>query len=149
MIPTLAGRLQTRLILFFLIGVPVTLIFALVQTNFIWSWREIQIFVYFLCSILALGLFLDPIYIFIQSTRWDRDWPFAYQFFFSWIEFGIVLFVARSGWLPYLDPDFFQGFRLPIIHFTLVFVPSYLFLLGPLQAIFVRWRFKGGQLGKM
>jgi len=149
MIPTLAGRLQTRLFLFLFIGVPITILYGLYWTGFIWDWRTISIFFYFLCTILALGLLLDPIYIFIQSTRWDSDWPFASQFFFSWVEFGAVYFLARADLIPYLDADFFQGLAIPLVHFILVFVPSFFALLGPMQAIFVRWRFKGGQLGKM
>jgi len=161
MIPTLAGRLQTRLLLFFLIGIPVTILFGLGYEGWKWNGTIIQIFGLFLVSITVLGLLLDPIYIFIQTTRWDRDWPFAYQFFFSWVEFAIVFFLARAGllpWLPVADEaqpnppiDFSEpaAFGIAALHFALVFIPSFLALLGPLQAIFVRWRFKGGQLGKM
>ncbi len=152
MIPTLAGRLQTRLLLFLFIGIPITLLYAWALLDFHWGWREIQIFVWFLCTITGLGLLLDPVYIFIQTTRWDRDWPFAYQFFFSWVEFGIVFFIARAGLIPYLPEFAFQGMRglgIASLHFALVFIPSFLALLGPLQTIFIRWRFKGGQLGKM
>ncbi len=152
MIPTLAGRLQTRLLLFVLIGIPVTLLYAWAILDWHFEWREIQLFVWFLCTITGLGLLLDPIYIFLQSTRWDRDWPFAYQFFFSWVEFGIVFFLARAALIPWLPEFAFQGTRglgIASLHFTLVFIPSFLALLGPLQAVFVRWRFKGGQLGKL
>jgi hypothetical protein len=44
----------------------------------------------------AIGFILDPVYIWIQRRRWDRDWPFAYQFFFSWVEFGLVLWRSSS-----------------------------------------------------
>lgn len=152
MIPTLAGRLQTRIFLFLFIGLPITLIYGYAVAGWQWDWRTIQIFVWFLCTITGLGLLLDPVYIFLQTTRWDRDWPFAYQFFFSWVEFGVVFFVARAGLIPFLPEFAFQGSRglgIATLHFTLVFIPSFLALLGPLQAIFVRWRFKGGQFGKM
>ena len=152
MIPTLAGRLQTRLFLFLFIALPITLVYGFAWAGWQWDWRTIQIFVWFLCTITGLGLLLDPIYIFIQTTRWDRDWPFAYQFFFSWVEFGVVFAVARAGLVPYLPEFAFQGGRglfIAGLHFTLVFIPTFLALLGPLQAIFVRWRFKGGQFGKL
>lgn len=152
MIPTLAGRIQTRLLLFLVIGIPVTLIYGIAIAGWQWDWRTVQIFLWFLCTITVVGLLLDPVYILIQSTRWDRDWPFAYQFFFSWVEFGIVFLLARADLIPYL-PDFaFQGLRglsIAGLHFALVFVPSFLALLGPLQTVFIRWRFKGGQLGKL
>lgn len=149
MIPTLAGRLQTRIFLFLFIGLPITLGFGYVQAGWQWDWPTIQIFVWFLCTITGLGLLLDPVYIFAQTTRWDRDWPFAYQFFFSWAEFATVFFVARAGLIPFLPEAAFQSLGTALSHFTLVFIPSFLALLGPLQVLFIRWRFKGGQLGKL
>lgn len=149
MIPTFAGRLQTRIFLFLFIGLPVTLAFGAAQIGWQWDWSTIQIFVWFLCAITGVGLLLDPIYIFLQTTRWDRDWPFAYQAFFSWVEFGVVFYVARAGLIPFLPEAAFQSLGTPTLHFTLVFVPSFLALLGPLQVLFIRWRFKGGQLGKL
>lgn len=149
MIPTLAGRLQTRIFLFIFIGLPVTLLFGLSQIGWQWDWSTIQIYVWFLCAVTGFGLLLDPIYIFAQSTRWERDWPFLFQAFFSWIEFAIVLAVARTGALPFLPEAAFQTLSTPIWHFTWVFIPSFLALLGPMQVLFIRWRFKGGQLGKL
>lgn len=149
MIPTLAGRLQTRIFLFLFVGLPITLAYGFVLSGWQWDWRTIQIFVWFLCTITGLGLLLDPIYIFAQTTRWDRDWPFAYQAFFSWVEFGVVFYAARAGLIVFLPEAAFQSLSIPITHFALVFVPSFLALLGPLQVIFIRWRFKGGQLGKL
>lgn len=161
MIPTLFGRLQTRLFLFVIIGIPVTLAFAFILAGWKWDYDIAMPFVLFLVTITALGLLLDPIYIFIQTTRWDRDWPFAYQFFFSWVEFGVVFALARAGLVPWL-PVAIEGQTPPLVdfssavaiglaslHFACVFIPSFLALLGPLQAFFIRWRFKGGQFGKL
>ena len=100
MIPTLAGRLQTRIFLFLFIGLPVTFAFGFLMAGWQWDWSVIQVFVWFLCAVTGFGLLLDPLYIFAQSTRWERDWPFVFQAFFSWVEFGVVFFVARAGLLP-------------------------------------------------
>lgn len=149
MIPTLSGRLQTRIFLFLFIGIPVTLVFAMAQVGWTWNWPAIQIYLWFLCAVTGCGLLLDPVYIFAQTLRWDRDWPFAFQAFFSWVEFAIVYFVARAGLFPFLPEAAFQSISTPAWHFTLVFVPSFLALLGPMQVLFIRWRFKGGQMGKL
>ena len=149
MIPTLAGRLQTRLFLFLFIGLPVTFLFAISRTGWDWGWAQVQVYVWFLCAVAGVGLFLDPLYAFAQSLRWERDWPFLFQAFFSWVEFAVVFFVARAGVLPFLPEAAFATLSPAITHFTLVFVPSFLALLGPMQVLFVRWRFKGGQLGKL
>ncbi|MBY4891432.1 hypothetical protein KUL25_01490 [Rhodobacteraceae bacterium N5(2021)] len=148
MIPTLAGRLQTRLFLFVFIGLPVTLLFGLSRVGWQWDWATVQVYVWFLCTITGVGLLLDPLYIFVQSLRWERDWPFLFQAFFAWVEFAIALFVARAGLLPFLPEAAFQSLSTPVLHFALVFVPTFLALLGPMQVLFVRWHFKGGQLGR-
>lgn len=149
MIPTLAGRLQTRLFLFVFIGLPVTVVFGIFMNGWVWDWSAIQTFVWFLCAVTGVGLLLDPLYIFAQSTRWDRDWPFLFQAFFSWVEFALVLALARAGLVPFLPAEAFAALGTPILHFTLVFIPSFLALLGPMQVLFLRWRFKGGQLGRL
>lgn len=156
MIPTLMGRWQVRLFLFAVIGLPVTffyilwvLIFGL--NGFPFSYVTGQLYG-FLLAILLLGLVLDPLYIFIQTFRWDRDWPFAFQLFFSWVEFGIVLTLARLGWVPWLDEAFFNidgAIRIAIGHFTWVFIPSFIALLGLIQVLFIRWRFKAGRFGRL
>lgn len=60
MTPSLSGRLQTRLILTIMVGFPVGLYFV----------NLLPILLMFL-----FGIVWDIFYSFIQSKRWDRDWP--------------------------------------------------------------------------
>ncbi len=153
MTPTLAGRWQTRLLLFFMIGLPITFLVAMYNSN--WQWPpayELTIFrdpFIFLTLILILGLILDVLYIQIQRFHWDQDWPFAYQFFFSIVEFFIIFGAMDFGAFDVLFPDGRVPFTNAAWHFTFVFVPSFLALLGGVQIFMVRWRFKGGEMGRM
>ena len=52
-----------------------------------------------------MGLILDVLYIQIQRFHWDQDWPFAYQFFFSIVEFFIVFYAMDFGYLDFMFPD--------------------------------------------
>ena len=152
MIPTLSGRTQTRLFLFVFLGLPITALFAYAHNGWVWDWGQAQIFFLFLTTLLGVGLLLDPVYIFIQSVRWDRDWPFAFQFFFSIIEFGIVVGLMFNDLIPWLPMAGGKGaieLQTVTLHFTSVFIPSFLALLGPLSVFFIRWRFKAGQFGKL
>lgn len=154
MIPDLGGRWQVRIFLFIVVGLPVTALYG------IWAaWvsgldfgNTYWVLYSLLFTILILGLILDPIYIWIQGFRWDYDWPFAYQLFFSFIEFGLAYFVASQGWLPWLDSIFFEldgMLRIAIGHFLWVFGIGFLGLLGLIQIFFVRWRFKAGRFGRL
>ncbi len=152
MTPTLFGRWHTRLLLYVFIGLPVTFLYAMYLSN--WTWPppyEQSIFrdpFIFLTAILVLGLILDVLYIQIQRFHWDQDWPFAYQFFFSIIEFFIVFYAMDFGYLDWAFPDGRIPFSTAAWHFTFVFVPAFLALLGLVQIFLVRWRFKGGELGR-
>lgn len=152
MTPTLLGRWQTRILLFIFIGLPVTFLYALYLTN--WRWPpaiDLSAFTdpfVFITVLLLVGLVLDVLYIQIQRFHWDHDWPFAYQFFFSIVEFFIVYLMMDYGLLDTLLPDGRIPFETAAWHFTFVFVPSFIALLGIVQIFMVRWRFKGGELGR-
>lgn len=152
MIPSIGGRIQTRILLFVLIGIPVTALYAwILSLGGLRFGPTFWLLLLFLATINLLGLILDRIYIAIQGLRWDRDWPFAYQLAFTVAEFAVVLWAASAGLIPWLPaeafddgPDRFRAF----LHFLSVLVPSFLALLGPLQVLFIRWRFNAGRFGR-
>ena len=56
------------------------------------------------------------------------------------------------GLLDLIYPLFADGyipFATAAWHFSLVFVPSFIALLGLVQIFLVRWRFKGGEFGRL
>lgn len=159
MLPTLKGRWLTRILLFLWIGLPITLVFSLLiaEPNSarlpFTGWRFELLPFQVLSLLLLVGLILDPVYIYAQQFRWERDWPFAFQFFFSIVEFVIVLGLIWWGALDFthspLDLHTLENYRLIILHFACVFIPSFIALLGFVQIFMIRWRFKGGEWGRM
>ncbi|HZV21307.1 MAG TPA: hypothetical protein VE986_07150 [Hyphomicrobiales bacterium] len=152
MIPTLEGRWQTRALLFILAGLPVTFFFAL-------YWADFRIGLIFsppfntpfkvLIALFCVGFAFDLVYIFIQSFRWDRDWPFVFQFLSMIFEFGVLLVLINANLIPGIPPALLNaGPHLFYYHFALVFIASYVFLVTVLQVLFVRWRYKGGEIGR-
>lgn len=157
MTPTLLGRIQTRILLFIVLGLPITLLFSIYLSDWVVPPTNVTPFLV-LATLLIVGLILDPVYIYLQRFRWDHDWPFAFQFFFSIIEFLIVLLIVWTDILPYLpaseivDTSGLINWTVVLTytsHFLLVFVPSFLSLLGFVQIFMVRWRFKGGEWGRL
>ncbi|MCB1508396.1 MAG: hypothetical protein KDI98_06505 [Hyphomicrobiaceae bacterium] len=151
MTPTLLGRWQTRLLLFLVLGLPLTFLYAWIYAGFDVFDIDTNFFLV-LVVLFVVGFILDPVYIWLQGFRWDHDWPFAFQFFFSFIEFGIVLALIYFDVLWFL-PSFllsdFDGFLVILGHFLTVFIPSFLALLGFIQIFLVRWRFKAAELGRL
>ncbi|HRF09222.1 MAG TPA: hypothetical protein PL193_11350 [Xanthobacteraceae bacterium] len=159
MVPTLKGRWATRILLFLWIGVPITFLFSLfvagpdsARLPLIGLRYDILPF-QILSLLLIVGLILDPVYFYIQQFRWERDWPFAFQFFFSIIEFVIVLGLVWWGVLdfsrPRADLHSSESYFLYTLHFAFVFIPSFIAVLGFIQIFMIRWRFKSGEWGRM
>ena len=146
MTPTLMGRLQTRILLYIFLALPITACVSL-YLDLLEIGRFWDPFV-FITAMTVVGLILDPVYMQIQRFRWDNDWPFAFQFFFTILEFGITVGIMNAG---LLDPFLVERIEAStaIFHFSLVFIPSFLALLGGVQIFLVHWRFKGGELGRL
>lgn len=157
MVPTLKGRWQTRILLFLWIGVPITFLFSLWIAGVrspqlpLLGWRYEIIPFQILSLLLIVGLILDPVYIYFQQFRWERDWPFAFQFFFTIVEFIIVLALVWWGVLDFGRRGLHttEQYMLYTLHFGFVFIPSFIALLGFVQIFMIRWRFKGGEWGRL
>lgn len=147
MTPTLKGRWQTRLFLLWTAGLVITLFYMLIfglfgagvsSPNF---WKLPALLGY----VSLIGLALDLFYIYLQSLRWDNDWPLAFQFAVGIFE-GIILFVLfRFNLLPgvtYQDGDWWRF----LLHYGSVWWVTYWALFGPMRVLSIRWRFFGGEL---
>lgn len=100
--------------------------------------------------VLAVGLAGDGLYQFIQTFRWDEDWPTLFQLLAGlaegaflwgvislvrWEEFGL-LGLPGVGVIPF--SRFFS-------HYTAIWLTIFGVMQGPLHVIFPRWRFYGGR----
>jgi hypothetical protein len=149
-LPTLKGRWETRLVLLVLIGLPVTAWWSWYLTGNAAPTANAPYLVLF--TIFVIGAALDPVYILMQRFRWDRDWPFAFQLLSMTCEFILALAVISAGLHPYLRPSSIQrsaDLRNVTLHYASILGPSFLALLGPIQIFLVRWRYKGGELGRL
>lgn len=140
MTPTLAGRMQTRLFIIVLFGIPWTLPFAVLSIP-----TGVGVVVPFiaLAIVLGVGLALDPLYDRMQQRRWDHDWPTWLQVVAGLVE-GLLawILVASCCPLPLAAPAAVVLFPL---HYGLVWLTGFLFLQGPIQVLFPHWRFRGGR----
>jgi hypothetical protein len=144
--PTLSGRWQTRIFLAVVLGVPITALYMLAYGSFDLppedpaTWKLPLL----LATVTSLGLAWDVLYIFLQSLRWDRDWPLAFQWLSGAVEGGVVLALFQADVIPgvtYADGDWWR-FGL---HYTTIWWTSWVALFGPLRVFFPRWRFRGGE----
>ncbi len=135
MIPTLAGRWQTRLLLLGTAGVVLTLLFALYAAKVpgMAAWKLFVV----LGIVLVFGFGWDVIYHLYQGSRWESDWPPAQALLAGNLE-GIVAYLAARAWLD-VPAGFFA------FHYLAVWLSTYLIAQGPLRIFFPRWRYSGGR----
>ena len=147
MTPTLLGRWQSRTVLFWTVGLVITLIYMLIfGTIGIGgkvpdAWKLLVLLGY----VNLIGIAWDALYIYLQGFRWDGDWPLAFQFGFGLIEGIFIYILFQLNWLPgakFGDGDFWRFF----FHYGTVWFWVNWCLFGPLRVIVPGWRFNGGEV---
>lgn len=147
MLPTLWGRIQTRVLVLGILGG----LWTIVLVPFLWliSSGDPTIFDVYrvaftvLFTVIVLGVAWEFVYHFLQQFRWEKDWPTLFGLLTA-INEGIVvwLVIDVTGLLP-------EELRPSPFVFAVQFVTTWLLVWvavnGPLRVIFPHWRFQGGR----
>ncbi|GAA3113655.1 hypothetical protein GCM10010466_00920 [Planomonospora alba] len=144
MVPTLMGRIQTRLFLLATVGVVVTLLLTPLLPGMGASLGErYGTGLLVLVAVGVLGIGWELVYHFLMQFRWEKDWPTLFGLL-TLIPEGLVLFfLLRSGAIDVIGPIPSGTFWT---HFTVVWVCMWLVANGPMRVPFIRWRFRGGRV---
>lgn len=144
MVPTLWGRIQTRLILLATVGSVVTaLITPVLAVDGPLADRYRTTFVV-LAAVAVLGVGWELVYHFLMQFRWEKDWPSMFGLLTA-IPEGVALWVLMSaGLIPFLTTA--PPLGAFVIHFLVVWLSVWLIANGPMRVPFIRWRFRGGRL---
>ncbi|RJS45961.1 sortase domain-bontaining protein [Nocardioides cavernaquae] len=134
MTPTLAGRLQTRLALSLLLGVPVAVLAAIVLDTLTLGGALLGLVV-----ITGLGLGWDLLHNALQERRWDGDWPRVFTLL-SWLP------EAASSWLVLRAFDAAAPLGTHLAYFTMVWGAVLLGRAVILPVLLPRWRHQGQRL---
>jgi hypothetical protein len=143
MVPTLFGRLQTRLVLLAVIGGLVTAGLAPVLPVPAPMADRYRAAYVLLAAVAVFGLGWELIYQFLMQWRWEKDWPTLFGLLTLVPEGVLVWWANRAGALP--------GLSTPVpplafaVDFVAVWLAVWLVANGPLRVPFLRWRFSGGR----
>jgi hypothetical protein len=144
MVPTLIGRLQTRVFMLATVGVIVTAIItpliglpgslsAAYKTTYL-----------ILATVAVLGIVWELIYHLLMQWRWEKDWPSLFGLL-TGIPEGLVVWLLLAGHaVPGIKGPVPGGAYL--IDFIVVWLCVWLVVQGPMRIPFIRWRFHGGRL---
>jgi hypothetical protein len=144
MVPTLLGRVQTRLVLLAVIGGIVTAIIAPVlpvSAPVADKYRDAYLV---LAAVAVLGIGWELLYQLLMQWRWEKDWPTLFGLVTLVPEGLLVWLLLQAGAIPGIvgtvsAPAF-------CIDFLAVWLSVWLVANGPMRVPFIRWRFRGGRL---
>jgi len=152
MTPTLSGRIQSRIFLALLIGVPWTILL----TPFLPGIRiDGEGFVGFgpgmyPVTFTALGLMIvlgavvwDPLYHGLQQFRWERDWPSMFALLTVINEAVLLWFVLSAVGV---DGGGRAQMSTFVVHIATTWLLMWLFAVGPIRVLLLRYRFSGGRI---
>jgi hypothetical protein len=142
-IPSLSGRIQTRILLLATVGVVWTLIVGPLLPAAAPLGDVYTMALQALLLVAILGSILwEPLYHLIQQYRWEKDWPTLFALL-AGIPEGLLAFFLMQG-SGQMDggvsgPTFFW-------HFATVWVVVWTVASGPMRVVLIRWRFRGGRV---
>ena len=144
MVPTLTGRIQTRIFLLAVIGglIPAVIVPVLPGSAPLGDKYRDGFLV--LLSVAVLGVLWEVVYHFLMQWRWEKDWPTLFGLATAVPEGILVWLLLRAGAIPGLAGT--VGGAAFAIQFIVVWLGVWLAANGPMRVPFIRWRFYGGRL---
>ncbi len=144
MVPTLPGRIQTRIFLLATVGSIVTTLLtpllplpgplsAAYRTTYI-----------ILASVLVVGIGWELLYHLLMQWRWEKDWPSLFGLVTGVPESILIWILVAAHAVPGISTT--PPLSAYLIDFIVVWLCVWLVAQGPMRIPFIRWRFHGGKL---
>lgn len=147
MIPTLNGRIQTRIFAILVIGGLWTLIVSPFLPG-VGDGADLsdvyKVTFSILLTILVVGLLWELVYHGLQQFRWEKDWPTLFGLLTGINEAILLWILLEAGVVPNADPA--PPVRTWLTHFVTTWILVWLWLNGPMKVVFHRWRVRGGRI---
>jgi len=141
-VPTLYGRIQTRIVLLIVVGG----IWTLIITPFLPTGQPLstsyRTTFLVLLTVLVLGVLWEFVYHGLQQFRWEKDWPTFFGLLTMINEGILVWLLLNAGVVPGINSVPLSAF---LIQFITTWLVVWLVANGPVQIFFSRWRFRGGR----
>ena len=143
MLPTLFGRIQTRIFVIAVIGGIWALIISPLLPGDATVSDKYKAMFGILLIVGVVGILWELLYHGLMQFRWEKDWPTLFGLLVG-IPEGIVDYViAKSGVLSFTEDVTLAQF---LIGFTTTWIVTWLWVNGPMRIFTVHWRYRGGRL---
>ncbi|MET0452541.1 MAG: hypothetical protein ABW137_11970 [Mycobacterium sp.] len=145
MLPTLNGRIQTRVIALGVIGFFVALIITpLLVPRGATLAEGYRVTFSVLLAVIVVGILWELLYHLLQQFRWEKDWPTLFGLLTA-VNEGIVIWLLVRYTTLVLPEDLRPSLAAFLTQFVLTWLAFWLMVNGPMRVPFHRWRFQGGR----
>jgi hypothetical protein len=143
-VPTLTGRIQTRIFLLAVVGGLITLIIVPILPGSAPLGDKYQDGFLVLLSVAVVGVLWELLYHLLMQWRWEKDWPTLFGLVEGVPEGVLIWILLSAGAIPGIAGS--VGGAAFLIQFVLVWLGVWLVANGPMRVPFIRWRFHGGRI---
>jgi hypothetical protein len=143
-VPTLTGRIQTRIFLLAVVGGLITLIIVPFLPGSAPLGDKYRDGFLVLLSVAVVGVLWELLYHLLMQWRWEKDWPTLFGLVEGVPEGVLIWILLSAGAIPGIVGSV-SGVAF-LIQFVLVWLGVWLVANGPMRVPFIRWRFRGGRL---
>lgn len=144
MVPTLTGRIQTRIFLLAVVGGLITLIIVPFLPGSAPLGDKYRDGFLVLLSVAVVGVLWELLYHLLMQWRWEKDWPTLFGLVEGVPEGVLIWILLSAGAIPGIAGS--VGGAAFLIQFVLVWLGVWLVANGPMRVPFIRWRFHGGRI---
>ncbi|MFG1793625.1 hypothetical protein [Nocardia sp. NPDC049149] len=145
MLPTLNGRIQTRVLALGVIGCFVALIITpFLPTGSLSLGQAYRVTLSILLATVLVGVLWELLYHFLQQFRWEKDWPTLFGLL-TMVNEGALMWVLVRNTTIVLPETLRPSLTAFLIQFVLTWIVFWLIVNGPMRVVFHRWRFQGGR----
>jgi hypothetical protein len=143
-VPTLNGRIQTRIFLLAVVGGLITLIIVPFLPGSAPLGDKYRVVFLVLSIVAVLGVFWELLYLLLMQCRWEKDWTTLFGVVVGVPEGALIWILLSIGAIPGIVGKVSGAAFL--IQFILVWLGVWLVANGPMRVPFIRWRFHCGRL---
>ncbi|MGQ4615786.1 hypothetical protein [Nocardia sp. R7R-8] len=145
MLPTLNGRIQTRLLALSVIGFVVALLITpFLPTGSLSIGQAYRVTSSVLLATVLVGVLWELLYHLLQQFRWEKDWPTLFGLV-TILNEGVLIWVLVRYTTVVLPEHLRPSLAAFLIQFVITWIVFWLIVNGPMRVVFHRWRFQGGR----
>ena len=145
MLPTLNGRIQTRVLGLGIIGFFVALIITpVLPTGDLTLGQSYRVTMSVLLAVVLVGVLWELLYHGLQQFRWEKDWPTLFGLI-TMVNEGIVIWLLLRYTSIIVGEDLRPSLTAFLIQFIITWLAFWIIVNGPMRLVFHRWRFSGGR----